>query len=95
VAWFVPMTETDDVLAHESFDDATKRAVCDAFNGAWLLMRTEADPVVNSGRHPDARALLARRIIGAARMGMRDVTALQWEGIRYLRGALTPNWPKD
>ncbi len=38
MAWFVPMTETDDVLAHESFDDATKRAVCDTFNGAWLPM---------------------------------------------------------
>ena len=55
---FVPMTETDDVLAHEAFDDATKRAVCDAFNAAWLLMRTEGDPAVNSKRHPDAPALL-------------------------------------
>ena len=95
MASFVPMTETDDVLAHEAFDDATKRAVCDAFNAAWLLMLTYADPVVNSERYPDAPALLARRIVGAARMGMRDIVALQWEGIRYLRAELTPNWPKD
>jgi hypothetical protein len=89
-----PMTETDAVLRHEAFDDATKRLVCDAFNGAWLLLRVGGDPEANLDRYPDARALLARRIINAARMGTRDLDALKWDGIRYLRETLTPQWPK-
>ena len=89
-----PMTETDEVLRHESFDDAGKRAVCDAFNGAWLSMRASGDPLADTERFPDARALLARRIINGARMGQRDVTTLQMKGISSVRQRLMPNWPK-
>ena len=90
-----PMVETDEALRHESFDDETKRGVCRAFNNAWLFMQAGGDPLANTTRFPNARELLARRIIGAARMGMRDVTALEFEGIRYLRNTLMPNWPKS
>jgi hypothetical protein len=89
-----PMTETDEILRHEAFDDATKTLVCDAFNSAWLFMLTGDDPVANTARYPQARDLLARRIIGAARMGIRDVNALRWEGIRHVRETLAPDWPK-
>lgn len=89
------MTETDDLQRHETFDDATKRAVCDAFNGAWLLMLTGADPLANAERYPQARAVLARRIINAARMGMTDPVELKYEGLRYIRSTLTDQWPKD
>jgi hypothetical protein len=92
---FTPMTETDEVLCHESFDDAARKAVCDAYNGAWLLLLTEGDTLANTKRYPDAQRLLARRIINAARMGMRDVTSLRLEGISYLRNSLMPNWPRE
>ena len=92
---FTPMTETDEAFRHESFDDATKRMVCDAYNGAWLEMLAWGDTLANTKRYPDAQRLLARRIINAARMGMRDVTRLRMEGISHLRDALMPNWPLE
>ena len=92
---FTPMIESDEVLRHESFDDDAKRAVCDAYNGAWLEMQACGDTLANTKRYPDAQRLLARRIINAARMGMRDVTGLRMEGIRYVRDALMPNWPRE
>ena len=90
-----PMTETDEVLRHETFDEDTKRAVCDAFNGAWVFMRAGADPLANTERYPEARSLLARRIINAARMGMKDAVELRLEGLRYIRTTLTSQWPKE
>ena len=90
-----PMSETDEIFRHEAFDDETRRAVCQAFNDAWLWLVVNIDPLANTTRHPDTRHLLARRIIGAARMGMRDPRQLQFEGLSYLRTNLTPNWPKD
>ncbi|MGB9366830.1 MAG: hypothetical protein WCE79_12550 [Xanthobacteraceae bacterium] len=88
------MTETDEILRHEAFDEATKKLVCDAFNNAWLYMLTRDNPAANTARYPEARDLLARRIIGATRMGMRDLDALRQEGVRYVRETLTPEWPK-
>ena len=92
---FTPMTETDEVFRHESFDYDAKRAVCDAYNGAWLELLAWGDTLANTKRYPDAQRLLARRIINAARMGMRDVTGLRMEGISYLRNSLMPNWPRE
>ena len=92
---FTPMTETDEAFHHESFDDATKRVVCEAYNGAWLDLLLWGDTLANTKRYPDAQRLLARRIINAARMGARDVTRLRMEGISYLREALMPNWPRE
>lgn len=89
------MTETDEVLSHETFGDDTKRVVCDAFNGAWLMMLARGDPLANTDRYPNVRELLARRIINAARMGMRDVGELRTEWMRYICETLMPQWPKD
>lgn len=91
---FPPMIETDEALRHKSFDEAGKRAVCDAFNGAWLEMQLWGNSLADTGRFPEVRALLARQIINAARMGERDVTTLQMAGISYVRERLMPNWPK-
>jgi hypothetical protein len=88
-----PLTEDD--LRDEAFDDATKTAVCNAFNDTWLQMLARADPLANVQRYPDARRLLARRIINAARMGVTDVPALSSEGLRYIREEFAPQWPKD
>jgi hypothetical protein len=86
---------TEDDLRDEAFDGATKSVVCDAFNGAWLLMQAEGDPFANMKRYPDVRALLARRIINAARMGVRDVATLKLEGVRYIRQEFAQQWPRD
>jgi hypothetical protein len=88
-----PMTEDD--LREEAFDQATKSAVCDAFNETWLLMQAWGDPFANVKRYPTVRTLLARRIINAARMGERDVTRLSAEGLRYIRSEFAQQWPKD
>ena len=53
------------------------------------------DTLANTKRYPDTQRLLARRIINAARMGMRDVTQLRTEGIRHVRDMLMPNWPRE
>jgi hypothetical protein len=45
---FPPITESDELLHHEAFDDDTKRAVVDAFNGAWLMMLAYGDPLANA-----------------------------------------------
>ena len=90
-----PLTETDEIFRDEAFDDATKKLVCDAFNSAWLLMLSNDEPAANTARYPQARDLLARRLIGAVRMGMKDLVTLRWEGVRYVRETLTPEWPKS
>ena len=92
---FVPMTESDDVFRHESFDEQTKTAVCDAYNRAWLSLLSYGDTLANLNRYPDAQRLLIRRIVNAARMGMRDETQLQNEGLRYLKETLMPDWPRE
>jgi hypothetical protein len=92
---FPPMTESAELLYHEAFDDDTKRAVVDAFNGAWLMMLAYGDPLANTERYPEVRALLACRIINAARMGMKNTIELRLEGLRYIRTTLTDQWPKE
>ena len=92
---FIPMTETDEVFRHEAFDEATRRAVCGAYNGAWLSLLADGDPLADTRRHPDAQRLLAQRIINAARMGKRGLTELRMEGISFLRNSLMPNWPRE
>jgi hypothetical protein len=90
-----PMTETDEIFRNEAFDDDTKRAVCRAFNDAWLWLLAIIHPLANTKRHPDTRHLLARRIISAARMGMQNPDQLKFEGLSYLCTDFAPNWPKD
>ena len=92
---FPPMTETDDLLRDAAIDDDTKRAICDAFNGAWLMMLAYGDPLANTERYPEVRTLLARRMINAARMGMKNINELRMEGLRYIRTTLTDRWPKE
>jgi hypothetical protein len=72
------------VLAQRPFDAEQVHSVCNAFDGAWIFLKSTHSPLVSETMVAKTRGLLAKRIVDMATGGMRDAEALKDDALKFL-----------
>jgi len=63
--------------------------MCDAFDGAWAVLRGSGSEFADQAKLPATRMILARRIIYMAQAGQMDVVRLRDDAVAYLQAHST------
>jgi hypothetical protein len=67
------------------FGPKQTRAICDAFDGAWIELQRSGSELTTPARAPAAREALAKRIIERALDGLLNVRELRDDALAYLQ----------
>ena len=66
------------------FGPVQTRAICDAFDGAWIELQRSGSELTAPARAPATREILAKRIIDRALGGVFSVRDLRDDALAYL-----------
>jgi hypothetical protein len=67
------------------FGPAQTRAICDAFEGAWIELQRSGSELTAHARAPATRKALAKRIIERALDGLLNVRELRDDALVHLQ----------
>jgi hypothetical protein len=68
-----------------AFDFSKTRAICDAFDDAWVTLQDLGSDLTQASKALETRTILAKRIIETADQGLTDVPKLRDDALAFLQ----------
>ena len=68
-----------------AFDLGKTHTICEAFDGAWVLLQGVGSDLTEASKSPATRTILAKRIIEMADQGLTDVTELRDDALVFVQ----------